>query len=72
MTPNSKARAGDVRKTDSTQWLPAERLGQLDIDPRMRPWLIGNGLISRRVKDACGERYTAAWSSNGAQSCRAS
>jgi chorismate--pyruvate lyase len=59
MTPNSKARPGDARKSDSTQWLPAERLGQLDVDPRMRPWLIGKGLISLRVKDACGERYTA-------------
>jgi len=34
-------------------------LGQLDVDPRMRAWLIGKGLISLRMKDACGERYTA-------------
>jgi chorismate--pyruvate lyase len=25
----------------------------------MRPWLIGKGLISLRMKDACGERYAA-------------
>lgn len=25
----------------------------------MRPWLIGKGLISQRMKDACGERYAA-------------
>jgi chorismate lyase len=59
MNPNSKARASDARKTDSTPWLPAERLGQLDVDPRMRPWLIGKGLISLRMQDACGERYAA-------------
>ena len=59
MNPNSKARARDARKTDSTPWLPAERLGQLEIDPRTRPWLIGKGLISLRMQDACGERYAA-------------
>ena len=59
MNPNSKARPSDARKSDSSQWLPAERLGQLDVDPRMRPWLIGKGLISLRMKDACGERYAA-------------
>ena len=59
MNPNSKARPSDARKTDSTQWLPAERLGQLDVEPRMRSWLIGKGLICQRIKDACGERYAA-------------
>jgi chorismate lyase len=59
MNPNSKARASDPRKTPGTQWLPAERLGQLDVDARVRPWLIGKGLISTRMRDACGERYAA-------------
>ena len=40
MTPQN------ARKLDPVQWLPAERLGQLDIEARMRPWLIGKGLLS--------------------------
>ena len=52
-------RPSDTRKPDSVQWLPAERLGQFHVDPRVRPWLIGKGLISLRMKDACGERYAA-------------
>ena len=59
MNPNAKPRPSDTRKPDSVQWLPAERLGQLHVEPRVRPWLIGKGLISLRMKDACGERYTA-------------
>ena len=59
MNPNAKPRPSDTRKPDSIQWLPAERLGQLHVDPRVRPWLIGKGLISLRMKDACGERYAA-------------
>ncbi len=59
MNPNAKPRPSDTRKSDSAQWLPAERLGQLQVDPRVRPWLIGKGLISLRMQDACGERYTA-------------
>ena len=38
-----------------TEWLPAERLGQLDMDARMRPWLIGKGLITLRMKEVCGD-----------------
>jgi chorismate--pyruvate lyase len=41
----------------TTQWLPAERLGQLDVDPPLRPWLIGQGLLTRRIKEACGPRF---------------
>jgi chorismate--pyruvate lyase len=59
MNPNAKPRPSDTRKPDSVQWLPAERLGQFHVDPRVRPWLIGKGLISLRMKDACGERYAA-------------
>jgi chorismate-pyruvate lyase len=59
MNPNSKSRPSDAHRPASTPWLPAERLGQLDVEPRMRPWLIGKGLISLRMKDACGERYAA-------------
>jgi chorismate lyase len=59
MNPNAKPRPSDTRKSDSVQWLPAERLGQLHVEPRVRPWLIGKGLISLRMKDTCGERYAA-------------
>jgi chorismate lyase len=47
----------NARKMDTAEWLPAERLGQLDVDARTRPWLIGKGLISLRMKDVCGERF---------------
>jgi chorismate--pyruvate lyase len=39
------------------QWLPAERLGQLAIEPYIRPWLIGQGVLTTRMKSACGERF---------------
>jgi len=39
------------------QWMPAERLGQLPMDPRLRPWLIGKGLLTQRLKSACGSRF---------------
>ena len=42
---------------DSIQWLPAERLGQLSIDSRVRPWLIGKGLLTQRLKAVCHERF---------------
>jgi chorismate lyase len=47
------------RPLDTTEWLPAERLGQLDMDARMRPWLIGKGLITLRMKEACGDRFAS-------------
>jgi chorismate lyase len=39
------------------QWLPAERLGQLSMDPQLRSWLIGKGLLTQRLKAVCGERF---------------
>lgn len=41
----------------SIQWLPAERLGQLSVDAHVRPWLIGKGLLTLRLKAVCGERF---------------
>ena len=49
----------NARKHAPVHWLPAERLGQLDIEGRMRPWLIGKGSLSTRMKAACGEQYAA-------------
>jgi chorismate--pyruvate lyase len=46
-----------ARQLESTRWLPAERLGQLTMDGHLRPWLIGKGLLTERLKAACGERY---------------
>jgi chorismate lyase len=42
---------------DSIQWLPAERLGQLTMEHQARPWLIGKGLVSLRMKAVCGEHF---------------
>jgi chorismate--pyruvate lyase len=42
---------------ESVQWYPAERLGQLSMDAQLRPWLIGNGLLTLRLKAVCGERF---------------
>jgi chorismate--pyruvate lyase len=44
-------------RTDAVQWLPAERLGQLSVDVQVRPWLIGKGLLTLRLKAVCGERF---------------
>ena len=42
---------------ERVEWLPAERLGQAKIDPGVRSWLIGKGLLTQRVKDVCGKAY---------------
>jgi chorismate--pyruvate lyase len=46
-----------ARNVDSTSWLPAERLGQCNVDASLRSWLIGKGLLTARLKAACGERF---------------
>jgi chorismate--pyruvate lyase len=46
-----------TRDVASIRWLPAERLGQLTVDAHLRPWLIGKGLLTLRMKEACGERF---------------
>jgi chorismate--pyruvate lyase len=51
--------AGQLRPIQSVQWLPAERLGQISMDSRVRSWLIGKGLITSRMKSACTERFAA-------------
>jgi chorismate lyase len=48
---------GKPQNIDAVQWLPAERLGQFTVDSRMRPWLIGKGLLTLRMREACGERF---------------
>ncbi|HEX3847381.1 MAG TPA: chorismate lyase [Steroidobacteraceae bacterium] len=51
--------AGQLRPIQSVQWLPAERLGRLNMDSRVRSWLLGKGLTTLRMKSACGERFAA-------------
>jgi chorismate--pyruvate lyase len=48
---------GSTRPIESIQWQPQERLGQLSMDAQLRPWLIGKGLLSLRLKGACAERF---------------
>jgi len=44
--------------TGAVEWLPAERLGQMSVDALLRPWLIGKGLLTMRLKAICGERFS--------------
>lgn len=39
------------------EWLPAEHLGQMKVDSNIRPWLIGKGMLTLRLKAVCGERF---------------
>jgi chorismate--pyruvate lyase len=39
-------------------WLPAERLGQVSIDARVRAWMIGNGLLTMRLRAACKQGFS--------------
>jgi chorismate-pyruvate lyase len=48
---------GSARPIESIQWQPQERLGQLSMDAQLRPWLIGKGLLTLRLKETCGERF---------------
>jgi chorismate lyase len=47
-----------IDPADSVQWLPAERLGQLTVDASLRPWLIGFGVLSERMKAVCGASFS--------------
>ena len=42
---------------DLIDWLPAERLGQFSVDPQVRSWLIGKGLLTVRLRAVCGDRF---------------
>jgi len=47
MTPKA------ARSIQSVQWLPAERLGQMNVEPTLRAWLIAKGMLSARaLRDA--------------------
>jgi len=42
---------------DAVQWHPAERLGQMNMEPHLRRWLIGKDLVTLRMKAMCGEHF---------------
>jgi chorismate lyase len=48
--------SGKTRTFQSIQWQPAERLGQLKVEPHLRPWL-GKGLLTKLLKEKCGARF---------------
>jgi len=45
------------RSQAAVEWLPAERLGEFSVEARLRPWLIGKGLLTQRMRTACGEHF---------------
>ena len=47
------------------QWLPAERLGQFSVDAQLRPWLIGKGLFTLRMRRRAAHASLCAWSISG-------
>jgi chorismate--pyruvate lyase len=49
--------SSNARSIASIQWQPAERLGQLAVESHLRPWLIGKGLLTQRLRDVCGARF---------------
>lgn len=54
---NTSTNPNKSRSIASVQWQPAERLGQLAVDGHLRPWMIGKGLLTERLRAACGERF---------------
>lgn len=42
---------------ETLQWMPTEHLGGAQIEPHIRPWLIGQGLLSDRLRSAGGQAY---------------
>jgi chorismate lyase len=49
--------SSNARSIASVQWQPAERLGQLSVEAHLRPWLIGKGLLTQRLRGVCGARF---------------
>jgi chorismate--pyruvate lyase len=44
-------------KERAVEWVPAERLGEFTVAARLRPWLIGKGLLTQRLRTTCGEHF---------------
>jgi chorismate-pyruvate lyase len=50
-------KSSNARSIASVRWHPAERLGELPVDAHLRFWLIGKGLLTERLRAACGTRF---------------
>ncbi len=44
-------------RTELVEWVPAERLGGRAVDAALRPWLIGQGWLSHRLREKFRERF---------------
>jgi chorismate lyase len=42
---------------EALQWMPSERLGSAQVEPHIHPWLIGQGLLSERLREIGGDGY---------------
>lgn len=49
----------NARPLHAGHWMKAERLGQLNVDAAVQPWLIGKGLLTQRMKAACGDKFAS-------------
>jgi len=53
----ARVRPINTCRVDAVEWLPAERLGEHEVDAHLRAWLIGKGLPRARMKLLCGDRF---------------
>ena len=44
-------------RPEPVEWVPAERLGGHEVDAGLRPWLIGQGLLTQRLREKFRERF---------------
>ncbi len=44
-------------RPDPIEWVPAERLGSREVDASLRPWLIGQGWLTQRLRERFRERF---------------
>lgn len=44
-------------RPEPVEWVPAERLGGREVDAVLRPWLIGQGLLTQRLREKFRERF---------------
>ncbi len=44
-------------RPDPVEWVPAERLGGREVGAVLRPWLIGQGWLTQRLREKFHERF---------------
>ena len=54
MSPAPNSSAESVR---DSSWLLQRDLEDLDIEPLMRDWLLEQGLLTRRLRELCKDRF---------------